>query len=109
MLLMLTGVFISSFAQVLLKKAAEKHYDSLIKQYLNFPVLSAYAIFFLATFASIFAYRAVPLSMGAILDATGYIFVTLFSRAVFHEKIGWKKLFAQMLIIAGIVVYSCFG
>ena len=48
--IMLLGVFISSIAQVLLKKAAQKHYDSVLQEYLNLPVITAYAIFFAATF-----------------------------------------------------------
>ena len=54
---MLLGVFISSVAQVLLKKAAQERYDSVVKEYLNVRVITAYAIFFAATFLSIFAYR----------------------------------------------------
>ena len=106
---MLIGVFISSVAQVILKKAAEKQYSSVIKEYLNVRVISAYAIFFAATFLSIFAYRVVPLSMGAILEATGYIWVTFFSVMIFHEKVGKEKILALAMIIAGIVVYSCLG
>ena len=108
-LLMLLGVFISSVAQVLLKKAAERKYDSLVKEYLNARVIIAYAIFFGATLLSVFALRVVPLSMGAILEATGYIYVTVFSVTIFHEKIGGKKMAALGLIIAGIVVYSWLG
>ena len=107
--LMLMGVFISSVAQVLLKKAAERQYDSIISEYLNIRVVTAYAIFFAATFLSIFAYRVVPLSMGAILEATGYIWVTIFSVTIFHERIGGEKIIALLMIIAGIIVYSCFG
>ena len=107
--LMLLGVFISSVAQVLLKKAAQKQYDSVVKEYLNIQVITAYAIFFAATFLSIFAYRVVPLSMGAILEATGYIYVTVFSVTIFHEKIGKEKIVALAMIIAGIIVYSCLG
>lgn len=107
--MMLLGVFISSVAQVLLKKAAQKQYDSVIKEYLNLPVITAYAIFFAATFLSIFAYKVVPLSMGAILEATGYIWVTIFSATIFHEEVGKEKIIALAMILAGIVVYSCFG
>jgi multidrug transporter EmrE-like cation transporter len=107
--LMLLGVFISSIAQVLLKKAAQRQYDSVIKEYLNARVISAYVIFFAATFLSIFAYRVVPLSMGAILEATGYIYITVFSVCIFHEKINKEKLIALGLIIAGIVIYSLLG
>ncbi len=107
--LMLLGVFISSVAQVLLKKAAQHQYDSVVKEYLNVRVISAYAIFFGATFLSIFAYRVVPLSMGAILEATGYIYITIFSVCIFHEKINKKKLIALAMILTGIAVYSLLG
>ena len=106
---MLLGVFISSIAQVLLKKAAQKNYDSVIKEYLNAPVIIAYAIFFGATFLSIYAYRVVPLSMGAILEATGYIWVTIFGVTIFKEKLDGMKLSALGLILGGIAVYALWG
>ena len=107
--IMLLGVFISSIAQVLLKKAAQKHYDSVLQEYLNLPVITAYAIFFVATFLSIYAYKVVPLSMGPILEATGYIWVTIFGVTIFKEKLDAYKLAALALIIGGIVVYSVLG
>lgn len=107
--IMLLGVFISSVAQVLLKKAAQKQYGSVLEEYLNWPVITAYAIFFAATFLSIYAYKVVPLSMGPILEATGYIYVTIFGVTIFHEKLDRWKLIALALIIGGIVVYSALG
>jgi multidrug transporter EmrE-like cation transporter len=107
--IMLLGVFISSVAQVLLKKAAQKQYGSVLEEYLNWPVITAYAIFFAATFLSIYAYKVVPLSMGPILEATGYIHVTIFGVTIFHEKLDRWKLIALALIIGGIVVYSALG
>ena len=106
---MLLGVFISSVAQVLLKKAAQRQYDSVLREYLNAPVIIAYAIFFGATFLSIYAYRVVPLSMGAILEASGYIYVTAFGVIIFKEKLNKMKLAALGLILAGIVIYTLFG
>lgn len=103
------GVFISGISQVLLKKAALVKYDSWIREYLNVRVIVAYAIFFGATLLSIYAYKVVPLSMGPILDATGYIFVTFFGVTIFKETITPKKWAALGLIIAGIVVYSLLG
>ncbi len=107
--LMLFGTFISSVAQVLLKKAAQKQYDSVLKEYLNLPVITAYAIFFTATFLSIYAYKVVPLSMGPILEATGYIYVTIFGVTIFKERINKQKIIALTLILCGIVVYSLWG
>ena len=107
--IMLLGVFISSVAQVLLKKAAQKQYGSVLEEYLNWPVITAYAIFFAATFLSIYAYKVVPLSMGPILEATGYIYVTIFGVTIFHEKLDRWKLIALALIIGGIIAYSARG
>ena len=44
--------------------------------------------------------------MGPILEATGYIYVTIFGVAIFHEKMNKKKVLALALIIGGIAVYS---
>ena len=104
--LLLFGTFISSVSQVMLKKAADKQYDSAIKEYLNPLVIGAYTIFIASTFLSILAYRGIPLSMGPIMEATGYIYVTFFGVKIFHEKLDRKKVLALALIIVGIVVYS---
>lgn len=106
---LLFGVFISAISQVLLKKAAMKHYDSKVKEYLNPLVIFAYVIFVGTTFLSIIAYKGIPLSMGPVLEATSYIYVTIFGVTIFHEKINHKKLLALVFIILGIVVYSVLG
>ena len=107
--LMLAGTFISAVAQVLLKKEAQVRHGSVIEEYLNPRVIIAYIIFFGATFLSIFAYRVVPLSMGPILEATGYIWVTIFGVTIFREKMNKTKIIALGLIIVGIVIYSVWG
>ena len=103
---LLVGVFVSSLSQVMLKKAALKEYNSPIKEYLNPLVLFAYVLFVGTTFLSILAYRGIPLSMGPILEATSYIYVTFFGVTVFKEKLGKKKVLALTLIIVGICVYA---
>lgn len=102
----LVGVFISSVSQVLLKKAAQREYATPLKEYLNPFVITAYALFFGATLMTILAYKVVPLSMGAILEATAYLYITFFGVTIFKEKIGKEKAFALALIIGGIIVYS---
>ena len=108
-LISLFGVFISSVSQILLKKAAEKQYPNKLREYLNVPVILAYAIFFSATLLSIYAYKGIPLSMGPVLEASGYIFVTIFGVTIFKEKITPRKALALAIIIAGIVIYSLVG
>lgn len=102
----LFGVFISGISQVLLKKSAGRQYSSAIREYLNPLVIVAYAMFFGATLLSVYAYKGIPLSMGPILDATGYIYVTIFGITIFHEKLNSRRVLALALIILGIVVYS---
>ena len=46
---MLLSITIAGFSQVILKKAAGRTYASPIAQYLNLPVVSAYALFVLST------------------------------------------------------------
>lgn len=102
----LFGVFISGISQVLLKKSAGRQYSSAIREYLNPLVIVAYAMFFGATLLSVYAYKGIPLSMGPILDATGYVYVTIFGITIFHEKLNARRILALVLIILGIVVYS---
>ncbi len=102
----LLGVFISAVSQVMLKKSASKEHGSVVREYLNPLVVLAYALFVGATLLSVVSYREIPLSMGPILDATGYLWVTLFGVTVFHERMSGRRLAALALIILGIVVYA---
>ena len=94
---LLIGVLVSAISQVLLKKAAMKHYENHLKEYLNPMVIFAYA------------YRGIPLSMGPILEATSYIYVTIFGVKIFHERLNKKKIIALFFIVGGIIIYSVFG
>lgn len=105
-LVFLVSVFISSLSQVLLKVSAGKQHSSIWREYLNIRIICAYGLFFLATLITICAYRYVSLSMGAVLEASGYIFVAILGRVVLKEKIGKKKLIGLGMVLAGIVVFN---
>ena len=105
-LIYLSGVFISAIAQIILKKSAGKEYESKIREYLNPYVIIAYAIFFGATFCTIYAYKGVPLSFGPILAASEYVFVAVLSKLFLKENINLKKVIGLSVIIAGIIIYS---
>ncbi len=100
------SVFISSVSQIILKKSADKKYDSKIKEYLNPLVIIAYGIFFLATLVTIYAYKGIPLSLGPILETTGYLWVSLLGFFVLKEKISRRKILGLAVVIIGIFV-SC--
>lgn len=105
-LIMSVGVLISSVSQFMLKKAAQKEYSSVLKEYLNPLVIGAYFILFLASLCSIFAYRVVQLSLGAVIESTSYIYVTVLSAVLYKERITVKKIIALILIVSGIIVFS---
>ena len=105
-LVLLLGVFISAISQVMLKKSAMKSYENVWQEYLNPLVIFAYTLFVGTTFLSIIAYQGIPLSMGPILEATSYIYITVFGVLIFKERLDRRKVFALALIIFGIVIYS---
>ena len=103
-LIMLTGTFIASVSQIVLKKAAEKEYPNKIAEYLNPMVMGAYIIFFGASLCSVLGYKKVPLSIGPILEATGYIWVAILGKIFLGEHISKKKALGLVVIILGIVI-----
>lgn len=106
---LLTGVFISSVSQVLLKKASMKTYSSPVMEYLNPQVIFAYLLFFGTTLISVTAYKVLPLSLGAVLETTSYLYITFFGVVIFKEKINGKKLIALFLIISGSIICTLFA
>ena len=105
-MILICGTFIGSVSQVLLKKSALKKHDSIIREYLNPYVVTAYAMFVIATLFTVTAFKGIPLSLGPLLDSTGYLFVTIFGLIFFKEKLNVKRVAGLAIIIAGIVVYS---
>lgn len=108
-ILFLAAVFVAAVSQVLLKKAAMRHYESVLREYLNPLVIVAYGFFFLATAVDVIAYHEVPLSLGPILEASSYVYVTIFGAVFFRERITGAKLRALIVILLGIAVFSIFG
>lgn len=106
---LLIGVFIGAVSQVLLKIASMRAYDSPLKEYLNLRVIFAYTLFLCTTLISVTAYRMIPLSLGAVLETTSYLHVTLFSAIIFKEKISRKRIFALFLIILGSIGCAVFS
>ena len=102
----LFGVLISAASQVLLKKSAIKEHGSVLKEYLNLQVLLAYGVFVCATLFTVVSYKVVPLSLGPILEATSYLYVTVFGVLFFREPFSKKKAIALLLIVGGVLIYS---
>lgn len=105
-LLYLASTFLASISQVLLKKAALREHKSLLAEYTDWRVILGYGLFVGCTLLTMLAYRGVPLNVGPVLEATGYLYVTVFGVTIFHEKMNPKKILALALILAGIAIYA---
>ena len=104
--LLLLSVFISSVSQIILKKAADKTYESTLKEYINPMVIGAYGLFFCSVILTMLALKHVPLSMSPILESTGYIFVSVMGYIFLKERFSRRKLMGFALILAGIVIFN---
>lgn len=105
-LVWIISVFISSIAQVMLKMEANKPHESKLKEYMNPMVISAYAIFFLSTFLTMYALKYVPLTYSPIIEPMSYIFVPVIGVLLLKEKISKRRLAGMAIMIAGIVIFS---
>ena len=105
-LLFLGSVFVASVSQVLLKIAAQRPHKSIIAEYTDWHVLLGYTLFFGCTLLTLLAYRGVPLSLGPVLETTGYLYVTAFGILIFHERVSPRKWLALGVIVAGILLYA---
>ena len=97
---------ISSFSQVLLKKAALKQYDSVIREYLNPYVIGAYMMFAMSLLLTTLSYKGLPFKMVPVLESTGYIMVMLLALLFFGEKITKRKVIGTACILAGIIIFN---
>lgn len=100
------SVLLSSFSQVLLKKESLKVHQSILDEYINWRVIMSYGIMFLCIFIMVFAYKGFPYKYGPIIESLGYVFIMAFSRFYFKEKITWKCIIGNFIIIFGVIIFS---
>lgn len=105
-LIYVSAVFISAVSQIMLKISAKKQYASKIQEYMNPIVIIAYGLFFGCTLITMLAYRKVPLSLGQILESSGYIFVTILGMTILKERLTRKKLLGMGIILVGILIFT---
>lgn len=105
-ILFLFSVFISSVSQIMLKLSANKKYVNKMNEYANPIVIGAYAIFFISTVLTTLAYKKVPLSLGPIIEASGYFYVSILGYFMLKEKISRRKLIGLFVILAGIIIFN---
>lgn len=98
--------FFSALSQLLLKLSANEAHKGRFGEYLNRKVITAYLIFAVVLLLNTYAYTKVNLKYGPVIDTFTYVFVLLLSVLVLREKVTKWKLIGNLMIIAGVVLYS---
>jgi len=102
----LISVLVASLSQVILKKSANIHYETHLKEYLNPYVIGAYFFFFGSSLLTTFSYKGVPLTLGPVLESTGYIYIGILGVLILKEKLSKRKIIGNLLIVGGIFIYA---
>jgi drug/metabolite transporter (DMT)-like permease len=105
-LIAIGSVALSSVSQLMLKISANKTHLNHISEYLNPLVGGAYLLFFATTLITVYAYRVIPLSLGPIVEALGYVFIAIIGYTVLREKISRRKAMGMALIVLGVILSS---
>lgn len=105
LMILIVSVTVASFAQILLKKSAEKNYSSPLREYLNPYVIGGYGLMFLSMFMTVTAYSGLDYTNVPVVESLGYVMVMLLSCFFFCEKITKRKVLGMVIILAGIVIY----
>lgn len=105
-LLKIGSVLVAAISQILLKKSANKQYNSRIKEYLNAFVIVGYGMFFISSLMSVISLRGISISYSSIIESLSYIIVPILSYYLLKEKLNKKQLFGMIIIIVGIIIFN---
>ena len=103
--ILIIGVTVASFSQILLKIGANRSHVSLIRDYLNVPVICGYVLMALSVVCSMIAFRGLDYMSVPLMDALGFVLVPILSRLFFREGFTVRKTAGIALIVAGMIVY----
>ena len=106
MLILFVTTFFTAFSQVLMKQSTQQEHKSWIYEYLNWRVILAYGIIFTVLMVNTYAYTEVEIKYASIIDSFSYVNVMLFSYLLLKEKFTKRQLIGNLVIIAGILVYT---
>jgi drug/metabolite transporter (DMT)-like permease len=102
----IASITLSAISQVLLKKSSADVKKSIIYEYLNVKVISAYFIYLVTALLVVYAYTGIEYRLGTILGTLSYLLFMLCGRIFFKEKITPRRIIGNCVIIAGVVVFT---
>ena len=93
-------------AQMLLKQSARQNYVGFWRQYLNPWVIGGYTIMTCSLILNIFCMsRGVQVKEVSVIESMSYLFVPCLAFVLFKEELGWRKIGAIGIIIAGVILF----
>lgn len=103
--IVIVGVIISAFAQILLKRSSAKE-ASFVRQYVNWRVITGYALIFSALLMDLYAMRnGIKAKEVSTLESLSYLFVPVLSIMILKERISVRKWIGIAIIITGIILF----
>ena len=104
--LVIVGVIISAFAQILLKRSSANTEASFVRQYVNWRVITGYALIFSALLMDLYAMRnGIKAKEVSTLESLSYLFVPVLSIMILKERISVRKWIGIAIIITGIILF----
>ena len=104
--LMLSSATITAFSQIILKKSADKNHKGIIFEYINPYVLFSYVCYFGVLVLNIFIYTKIDYRFGVVINSMASVLVMVFSKLMLKETITRRRIWGNVLIILGIVIFS---
>lgn len=98
-------IVLTGTGQLFLKLGATDK-KGLRSMFLNAYTMLGYLMILLVTIFSVLALRTISLKLLYTLMAMNYVILLLLSRAVLKEPITPNKIFATMLVFAGVIVFN---
>lgn len=96
---------VSTFSQVLLKKASQHKYDTFLKQYMNPYVFLGYSLFVVVVAVNIFLLRFIPIAIqSSISESMPLVLSFITGKLFFAESITKSKIIGGIFVIVGIFV-----
>lgn len=103
--IMLSGVTIAAFSQILLKTSANRPYEGFWKQYLNWRVITGYVMLLASMLLAVWAYSGMDYKYGPAIESIGFVLVAFLSWWVLKEEMTRKKALGIALIVGGLIVF----
>lgn len=96
------NVLISAFAQILLKIGAARAGKKSI--FFQWQSLLGYTIYVTVVGVTMFLYKYINLSAGAVLETLGYVFVLILARIILGDRLTKRQYAGIGFILAGVVM-----